>query len=94
MSLSGAVIEARVAGFRELDPADLSAWDLRVYIAGERAGGWEPKHHIQVGADQPVCELHSCAVPGDTYAFTTDRAIWERWYAAGWGCQACAEVLH
>lgn len=36
----------------ELDPANLSEWDLRVHIC------------------------------------------WERWYAAGHGCQRCAEVLH
>jgi hypothetical protein len=79
---------------RELDPADLSAWDLRVHIAEDRAGGWEPTHFTPPGADAPVCEQYAGRYPGETYGLTQDRGIWERWYAAGWGCQTCAEVLH
>ena len=79
---------------RELDPADFTAWDLRVWIAQERAGGWEPEHFVPPGDEQPVCERFAGREVGDTYGFTSNRGIWERWYAAGWGCQACAEVLH
>lgn len=78
----------------ELDPAALSPWDLRVYLAEERAGGWTPKCFIPAGAPAPVCAAYAGADPGDTYGFTSDRGIWERWYAVGWGCQDCAEVLH
>ncbi len=79
----------------ELDPANLSEWDLRVYIAEERAGGWEPTHLVvSLDPDVTVCERYAGNDPGGVYGLTQNRAIWERWYGVGWGCQACAEVLH
>lgn len=76
----------------ELRPADLSAWDLRVHIAQERAGGWGPKH-FGLPDGRTACQVAG-SEPGECYALTEDRAIWQEWYAARWGCQLCAEVLH
>ena len=76
----------------ELRPRNLSQWDLRVYIAQERSGGWAPKHFGMPG-DTTACQIAG-SDPGDTYALSADREIWEEWYAVGWGCQVCAEVLH
>lgn len=76
----------------ELDPANLSPWDLRVHICQDRAGGWGPTHFAH-SPESVACEIAGND-PGDCYGLTSDRAIWERWYAAGHGCQRCAEVLH
>ena len=76
----------------EMDPANLSPWDLRVYIAEDRAGGWGPKH-FDLDGERVACQV-SGADPGEFYGLTANRGIWERWYAAGHGCQGCAEVLH
>jgi hypothetical protein len=78
----------------ELEPAHLSTWDLRVHLACERAGGWEPTHFTPPGADEPVCQTYQGRDVGDTYGLTSDRRIWEEWHRVGWGCPWCAEVLH